>query len=240
MGGSSITTAKSSDLKRVIIRCLVLLVRGREEVRTSLRAPQIEINRDALLSPAGGGGSRTLRDHSVSVLVASDPHEVLAGEAEARQDDRQVHARGWQFDRLQLAWLFAAVRGRTPKIDLFRDRRRLREHPLSAFISRPCNQAGDKDNARGTRQCPSHLPPLRSVLLPERQQLLHAVGTCCRVVDARIGQRNALGLARKIPQEPLTWTRSGGSRFAGEYSSLMLLGNPGLKAVLRAGRPAPA
>ena len=73
-------------------------MRGREEVRTSLRAPQIEINRDALLSPAGGSGSRTLRDHSVSVLVASDPHEVLAGEAETRQDDRQVNARGGQLN----------------------------------------------------------------------------------------------------------------------------------------------
>ena len=175
------------DLKRIVIRSLILLVCGRKEVCTCLYASQVEINGYLLLGSAGDGCSGPFSDDAISVLITSDCYKVLAGQAEARQDDRQVYARSREQYSLQLAWLLAAIGGRIPEIDSFRDRLGLCERLLLlALITRPCNESDNEDDARSACKCPGQLPSRRLALLPERQQVVHAVGARCRVIDPRI------------------------------------------------------
>ena len=163
-------TGKSFDLQRIVIRCLVLLVCSREKVCAWLRTAQIEIDGNLLLSPVSGSRSRTFRDHSISVLVASDPHEVLAGEAETRQDDRQVDARCREQYRLQLPWLLAAIGGRVPEIDSLGDGLRLARALLfSALVSRQREQSWRRGRCTPRLQVPRPASVSRLALLPEHQ-----------------------------------------------------------------------
>jgi hypothetical protein len=234
-------TESSFDLKRVIIRRLVLLVRGREEVRTRLRTTQIEIYGHPILSPSTHSGSGTVRDDSVSVLITSNRHEVLPGQAEVRQDDRQVDARCGEQYGLQLAWLLAAIGGRIPEIDSFRDRLGLCERLLLlALIARPCNESGNEDDARRACKRPGQLPSRRLTFLAQRQKAVHAVGTSRRMIDARVRQSDAFGPPGESAKECLIRTWPGGSRLPGEYPSLVLLHNPFVDSVLGTGGTAPA
>lgn len=102
------------DLKRGVVRWLVLLVRRREKVRACICAKQVEIDCDPFLSSVGSSGGSPFRDNSVAILIASDRCEVLAGRAELQKDDCQVDARCGQVDGLQLPQSLAAICGRVP------------------------------------------------------------------------------------------------------------------------------
>ena len=60
------------DLKRIVVRSLILLVCGRKEVCTCLYALQVEINGYLLLGSAGDGCSGPFSDDAISVLITSD------------------------------------------------------------------------------------------------------------------------------------------------------------------------
>jgi len=60
------------DLKRIVVRSLILLVCGRKEVCTCLYAAQVEINGYLLLGSAGDRCSGPFSDDAISVLITSD------------------------------------------------------------------------------------------------------------------------------------------------------------------------
>jgi hypothetical protein len=60
------------DLKRIVVRSLILLVCGRKEVCTCLYAAQVEINGYLLLGSAGDGCSGPFPDDAISALITSD------------------------------------------------------------------------------------------------------------------------------------------------------------------------
>ena len=153
-----------------------------------------------------------------------------------------MDARSREQYSLQLAWLLAAIGGRIPEIDSFRDRLGLCECLLLlALITRPCNESDNEDDARSARKCPGQLPSL-TCGAPAGAPAGGSCswGTLPRDRSADLIDAIALRSPGKRLEEGLIRTWPGGSGFPGEYPSLMLLCNPGLKAVLHAGRPVPA
>jgi hypothetical protein len=70
------------------------------------------------------------------------------------------------------------------------------------------------------------------MLFAEREKPAHAGRACCRVIDLRIREGDPFGFAGKITEERVVGMGYCRSGFPGEYTSLMLLRDPLLKAVL--------
>lgn len=80
----------SLDLKRIVVRGLVLFMCGGEEILPSVSFAQIDARRDQFVLPSCSSQCKTLSDHAVPVLIAGDRDQILTRSAMPRQYDREI------------------------------------------------------------------------------------------------------------------------------------------------------
>ena len=73
------------DLERVVVRRLILLMRGGEKIGSRLGFPQIKINRNFFPVSIAGCGSAALSQQIIVCLISSDSDRLLTRFAVARK-----------------------------------------------------------------------------------------------------------------------------------------------------------